>query len=416
MVKSWVFGGNDPEIGRGLNHLPFTAFVDEETGARRIGVGIGACVLDLALAAEALPDRVRAAVRSPRLNELMGLGEEAWAELRTSLQFLLGHENSDRRVLEAALLPVRGLSLELPAEVGDYTDFYASRNHARRVGELFRPEKPLLDNYDWVPIAYHGRASSLVASGAEVRRPWGQRSGEEGPIFAPTAKLDYELELGFYIGRGNQLGVPIPVGGAEARVFGVSLLNDWSARDVQAWEYQPLGPFLGKNFCTSVSPWVTPLAALEGMRSGTVPHDGGTLEYLAEVGGRGFAIDLEVQISTAKSKGEGFVLSEGNADGLYWTLAQMIAHHTVGGCNLRPGDLLGTGTVSGVDRAQAGCLLELTRNGADTITLPNGETRTFLVDGDEIVFSGIARATGQMPVRLGECRGRIEAALILAKR
>ena len=407
MVESWVFGGNDPEIGRGLNHLPFTAFVDEETGGRRLGVGIGACVLDLAAAAEVLPERVRDAVRSPRLNELMGLGAEAWAELRGALQFLLGRENSDRRVVEEALLPVRGLRLELPAEVGDYTDFYASRNHALRVGELFRPEKPLLDNYDWVPIGYHGRASSLVASGDEVRRPWGQRKGEGRPVFAPTAKLDYELELGFYVGRGNELGEPVPVGEAEARVFGVSLLNDWSARDTQAWEYQPLGPFLGKNFCTSVSPWVTPVAALEGVRSNAVPHEGGTLEYLAEGAGRGFAIGLEVRISTAKSRGVEFVLSEGNSDGLYWTVAQMVAHHTTGGCNLRSGDLLGTGTVSGVEREQAGCLLELTRNGAEGVRLPNGEVREFLEDGDEVVFSGVAVAAGEMPVRLGECRGRV---------
>jgi len=252
MVESWVFGGNDPAIGFGLNHLPYTAFVDEGSGQRRLGVGIGACVLDLAVIADLLPESVQNAIREPYLNAPMSLGPERWAELRGALQFLLSRENRDRKVLESALLPVKGLRLETPCAIGNYTDFYASRDHARRVGELFRPDKPLLENYDWVPIAYHGRASSIVASGAEVRRPMGQMRSEGQPRFGPTERLDYELELGYFVGVENKLGEPVPIVSAETQLFGVSLLNDWSARDVQQWESQPLGPFLGKKFCTTV--------------------------------------------------------------------------------------------------------------------------------------------------------------------
>jgi fumarylacetoacetase len=411
MVESWVFGANDAEIGFGLNHLPFTAFVDEATGQRRLGVGIGACVLDLAAAAEALPASVKDAVREPYLNWLMELGAEAWNELRAALQFLLSRSNKDRRVLEPALLPLRGLQLEVPYDIGDYTDFYASRDHARRVGELLRPDKPLLENYDWVPIAYHGRTSSIVASGAAVQRPSGQMRGSGSPRFGPTERLDYELELGYWVGQDNALGEPVPIAAAEEHIFGLSLLNDWSARDVQAWEYQPLGPFLGKNFCTSVSPWVTPLAALGGCRVAAVEHE--VLPYLE--GGDGLRLNVEVYLSTAPSRAAGleeFRLSAGDSAGMWWTPAQMVAHHTSNGCNLRAGDLLGSGTVSGADLSSAGCLLELTRGGAEAIRLPNGETRRFLEDGDEVTLRGWGEIMGEMPVRLGECRGRVTPALV----
>jgi fumarylacetoacetase len=411
MVESWVFGANDAEIGFGLNHLPFTAFVDEATGQRRLGVGIGACVLDLAAAAEALPASVKDAVREPYLNWLMELGAEAWNELRAALQFLLSRSNKDRRVLEPALLPLRGLQLEVPYDIGDYTDFYASRDHARRVGELLRPDKPLLENYDWVPIAYHGRTSSIVASGAAVQRPSGQMRGSGSPRFGPTERLDYELELGYWVGQDNALGEPVPIAAAEEHIFGLSLLNDWSARDVQAWEYQPLGPFLGKNFCTSVSPWVTPLAALGGCRVAAVEHE--VLPYLE--GGDGLRLNVEVYLSTAPSRAAGleaFRLSAGDSAGMWWTPAQMVAHHTSNGCNLRAGDLLGSGTVSGADLSSAGCLLELTRGGAEAIRLPNGETRRFLEDGDEVTLRGWGEIRGEMPVRLGECRGRVTPALV----
>ena len=411
MAESWVFGANDQELGRGLNHLPFTAFVDEASGQRRLGVGIGACVLDLYVAAEVLPQEVRAEVREPYLNELMALGPTAWAELRKALQTLLDRSNRDRRVMEAALLPTRILRLEIPVRVGDYTDFYASRQHAMRVGELFRPDRPLLENYEWLPIGYHGRASSIVTNGSPVRRPAGQIRGAGRPAFGPTERLDYEAELGYWVGVGNPLGEPVPVGEARARLFGVSLLNDWSARDIQAWEYQPLGPFLGKSFCTSVSPWVTPMAALEMARVPAVRHEAGSLEYLTDVDDQargGLGVRLEVLLSTKQSRAanqQPFQLSEVDAAELYWTPAQMVAHHTSGGCNLRPGDLLGTGTISGATREQGGCLLELTRGGAEEIVLPNGERRCFLEDGDEVTLAGQTKAENEMPVRLGECRG-----------
>ena len=408
MAESWVFGGNDPAIGFGLNHLPYTAFLNEAAVGRRLGVGVGACVLDLAAVTDVLPELVRDAVREPYLNGLLALGPEAWAELRAALQFLLSRENKDRRLLESALLPMRGLRLEVPCAIGDYTDFYASRDHARRVGELFRPEKPLLDNYDWVPIAYHGRASSIVASGTPVRRPHGQARGSAGvPAFGPTERLDYELELGYWIGQGNALGEPLPVGEAEERIFGVSLLNDWSARDVQAWEYQPLGPFLGKSFCTTVSPWITPLAAVEGCRVGPVEHE--VLPYL-QGPAKGVGLQVEAYLSTAVSRAAGLEpmrVSAGNAGGMWWTPAQMVAHHTSNGCNLRAGDLLGSGTISGASLESAGCLLELTRNGQEPITLANGETRRWLEDGDEITLRGWCQPADELPIRLGECSGRV---------
>jgi fumarylacetoacetase len=408
-AQSWVFGANDPELGRGLNHLPYTCFLDEK-GKRRIAVGIGACLLDLKAASPLIPQHLREALSETTLNHFMGLGPAAWRELRTVLQFLLSRANRDRKVLEAALVPLHDLPLELPAAVGDYTDFYASRHHALRVGELFRPEKPLLENYDWVPIAYHGRASSLVPSGTVVRRPAGQRLADSSPVFAPTEKLDYELELGFYIGQGNALGEPITIDEAENHLFGVSLLNDWSARDIQAWEYQPLGPFLGKNFCTSVSPWITPMEAVNSLKVRAQPHQNGILHYLQNEHLETVNLNLIVQISTTRSRRAVLApmqVSQSNSRGLFWTPEQMVTHHTSGGCNLRPGDLLATGTISGERREQAGCLLELTRNGHEPITLPNGERRAFLEDGDEIIFTGWSQTEGQMPIRLGECRGTL---------
>jgi fumarylacetoacetase len=408
MVESWVFGANDPELGFGLNHLPFTAFVDETTRQRRLGVGIGACVLDLSIASPALPASVRQVVFDSHLNALMSLGSDRWAELRQALQFLLSRDNRDRRLLESALLPTRRLELQIPCTIGDYTDFYAARDHARRVGELFRPDKPLLENYDWVPIAYHGRASSIVPSGAQVRRPPGQMRGDGRPSFGPTQRLDYELELGYFVGTGNALGESIPIGTAEQHLFGVSLLNDWSARDIQAWESQPLGPFLGKNFCSTLSPWITPMAALEPFRVRAVAHDSGLLDYLD--GGNGVSLRVEARLSTERSRAVGlpeFPISATDSACLYWTPEQMVAHHTSGGCNLRPGDLLGSGTVSGASRDEAGCLLELTA--LEPLMLSNGETRKFLEDGDEVTLVGWGEAAGEMPIRLGECRGRVSA-------
>ena len=411
--ECWVFGANDPALGLGLNHMPYTAFVEEGSGKRHLGIAIGACVLDLHMASELLPKQVEPALREPYLNALMALGPQASNDLRSALQSLLSLENRDRKRLEAALLPTRTLRLELPVSIGNYTDFYASRHHAQRVGELFRPENPLLENYDWLPIGYHGRASSLVASGVPVRRPRGQIRSEAKPTFEPTRKLDYELELALFIGAGNALGEPIAIADARDHLFGVSLLNDWSARDIQAWEYQPLGPFLGKNFATSVSPLLTPIAALEPFRVSATPHVGETLDYLfhrADQETGAFSLQLQVELSTKRSRQEGppaFSLSEVDARTLYWTPAQMIAHHTAGGCNLLPGDLLATGTISGLKRESAGCLLEQTRNGTTPLCLPNGETRCFLEDGDELTLTGVGEAEGELPIRLGACRTRI---------
>ena len=416
MDESWVFGGNDCALGQGLNHLPYTAFVDPETGDQRLAVAIGACLLDLGAISAMLPEAVRAAVQQPLLNDLMGLGPAAWIELRGALQFLLSQGNKDRKRLEEALVPARSLLLTLPVAIGDYTDFYASRDHARRVGELFRPEKPLLENYDFVPIGYHGRASSVVVSGEEVRRPWGQVRHSAGPEFEASGKLDYELELGYFVGAGNRLGEAIPVAQAERHVFGVTLLNDWSARDVQGWEYQPLGPFLGKNFCTSISPLLTPLAALAGVRASAVAHTEGLLSYLNDASDQisgGVDLLLKVALTTKMSRAAGlepFVLSESKSADLYWTPAQMVAHHTSNGCNLRPGDLLGTGTVSGAERSSGGCLLELSRGGAEPFLLSNGERRSFLEDGDEVILTGFAEPPEAMKIWLGECRGRVVAA------
>ncbi len=306
-------------------------------------------------------------------------------------------------------------------EIGDYTDFYASIFHAANVGRLFRPDNPLLPNYKWVPIAYHGRASSIVASGAPVQRPNGQvmPPGESRPVVRPSRSLDYELELGVYIGAASEPGRPIPIDEAPRHIFGACLLNDWSARDIQAWEYQPLGPFLSKNFATTVSPWVVSAEALEPFRRALRPRPEGDpepLPYLASAADRaegGYGIAMEAWISSAKMRGQGLEpvrISSADASDLYWTAGQMIAHHASGGCALRTGDLLGSGTVSGPDRKTAGCLLEITARGAEPISLPSGETRSFLEDGDEVILRGRCEREGFVGIGLGECRGAVISA------
>ena len=315
--------------------------------------------------------------------------------------------------------PSQGPTLVKPVHIPNYTDFYASIDHATRVGQLFRPDQPLLPNYKHIPIGYHGRASSILPSGLPVIRPWGQSrpsSPEQEPQFAPTKSLDYELELALYIGQPNFLGTPIAIGEAERHIFGVGLLNDWSARDIQSWEYQPLGPFLAKNFATTVSPWITPMAALEPFRVPAAQHPEGDprpLPYLHSFSDQqqgSIDIKLQVYLSTETMRANKlapFLLSESNPRDLYWTPAQLIAHHTSNGCNLQTGDLLATGTISGPAEASAGCLLELTRNGAKPILLPTGELRTFLADGDEIILYGFCEASGHPRIGLGECRATI---------
>jgi fumarylacetoacetase len=309
----------------------------------------------------------------------------------------------------------------VPARVGDYTDFYASIHHATNVGSMFRPDNALLPNYKHVPIGYHGRASSIVASGAEVRRPHGQTRDDASapPTFGPTRRLDYELEVGAFIGRGNALGSPIPLADAERHVAGLCLVNDWSARDIQAWEYQPLGPFLAKNFATSVSPWIVSMAALAPFRAPAAARDAGDpapLPYLSDPANEragGIAIVLEVQLSSARMRAEGRApmrVSVGSFTAMYWTMAQLVAHHTSNGCNLQPGDLVASGTVSGASPESRGCLLERTWRGTEPLELPTGEVRRFLEDGDEVILRGWCERDGFRRIGFGECRGTVAPA------
>jgi fumarylacetoacetase len=419
---SWVESANDSDCGFPLQGLPYCIFADEG-GLARPGVGIGAFVLDLRRCSDAgllkeLPEEIQAACAAETLNPLMACGNAANDALRSRLMDLLDsttHE-STRIAIGDALTPIESAALLKPVEPANYTDFYASIHHATRVGKLFRPDNPLLPNYKFVPIGYHGRASSIVASGTPVRRPSGQTKPVDSgiPAFGPTRFLDYEVEVGMYIATGNALGEPIPIDRAGDHIFGVSLLNDWSARDIQSWEYQPLGPFLAKSFATSVSPWVVPMAALAPFRvpvSQRLSDDPEPLKYLwnatdAYTG----AIDLTLEafLLTASMRAAGSAphrLSRANLRDLFWTPAQLVAHHTSNGCNLLPGDLLATGTVSGKEDSAAGCLLELTAGGAKPILLPDGETRSQVEDGDEVIFHGSCRCNGFPTISLGECHG-----------
>ncbi len=420
-LLSWVASANDPETDFPIQNLPLGVFADARED--RIGIAIGDRVLDLTACAEAglLDGPAGAACREPDLNALMALGSPHWRALRHRLSALLRHDAQERVSLTPLLRPLSEVEMRLPARVGDYTDFYASIHHATAVGAQMRPENPLLPNYKWVPIGYHGRASSIVVSGTPVIRPRGQlkRDAEAAPVFAPTRRLDYELELGAWVGPGHSLGAPVPIAAAGPRLFGVSLLNDWSARDIQRWEYQPLGPFLAKNFATSISPWVVTLDALAPFRCPAFPRDSADPQPLphlkdpADQAGGGLDITLEVLLSTTAMRARGDPpqrLSRANSRDLYWTLAQMLAHHTSGGCNLRSGDLLGTGTVSGPAPESRGCLLELTDGGKTPITLPSGETRRFLEDDDEVILRGRCARDGYRSIGLGECRGIVRPA------
>jgi fumarylacetoacetase len=419
--SSWLPEANKPDVDFPLTHLPFGAV--ELEGQQHLCVAIGTHLLDLYACAEAgvLPSSLIDACKAPTLNLLMSQGHRSWTLLRETLMTLLSSEAkaSDRQSAEAALHSIAGATLVKPVHIPNYTDFYASIDHAFRVGQLFRPDQPLLPNYKHLPIGYHGRASSIIPSEMPVIRPTGQSrpapTGTE-PEFGPTKSLDYELELGLYIGQPNFHGTPIPIVDADRPLFGVSLLNDWSARDIQSWEYQPLGPFLSKNFATTISPWVTPMAALEPFRVAASPHphdDPKPLPYLhsaadQERGALDIRLDVYLATETMRAnKLAPFQLSQSNPRDLYWTPAQLIAHHTSNGCNLQTGDLLATGTISSPPESSGGCLLELTRNGAKPIMLPTGELRTFLADGDEIILRGFCEAPGYPRIGLGECRGII---------
>ena len=420
--RSWIESANDPAGDFPLQNLPAGVFRTSGLPRSRVGIAIGDQILDLAAASAAglLPQSVADAGEAPDLNALMALGPVAWSALRARLSELLGADTCSSGNLQSAvascLVPMGAATLLLPAKIGDYTDFYASIFHATNVGRMFRPDQPLLPNYHWVPVGYHGRASSVVVSGTNIRRPNGQTlpTGAQSPRHGPSQQLDYELELAAFVGPGNDLGSPIPVSRAEDHLFGVGLLNDWSARDIQSWEYQPLGPFLAKSFATSVSPWVVSLEALAPFRTPAFARPAGDpapLPYLASdanLAAGGLNLNLEVYLLTPKMRQTGAAahrLSRGNFSSMYWTLAQLLTHHASNGCNLRPGDLLGSGTVSGAEAGSPGCLLELTTRGRDPITLPGGETRTFLEDGDEVILRGFAQKPGFARIGLGECRG-----------
>jgi fumarylacetoacetase len=420
--KSWVESANDPAVGFPLQSLPYCSFISSQNAEEspHLGVGIGSFVLDLHALGQSglLPLGVATheACAASQLNPLLHCGPRVWSALRRALIHVLKEDASAdvRATIEPFLTAQDRVGYRKPIAVGNYTDFYASIHHATNVGRLFRPDQPLLPNYKWLPIGYHGRASSLVIGGSGIRRPQGQikPSGGDVPAFGPTRQLDYELEVAAYIGRENQLGESVSMARAEGHIFGLSLLNDWSARDIQAWEYQPLGPFLGKSFATSIAPWVIPMEALLPFRlpsQARPSSDPQPLPYLnTEFGG--IDLTLEVFLSTARMRETlqaPVRTSVGNLRDLYWNFPQMIAHHTSNGCNLMEGDLVASGTVSGPNSGSEGCLLEITRRGASPIRLPNGEVRSFLEDGDEIILNGFCEKEGFPRIGFGECRGTI---------
>ncbi len=389
-LKSWVESANRRDCDFPIQNLPLGVFRTRSDTRPRVGVAIGDFILD-----------IHAWLPGETLNFYMSLPQEQRRDLRRELSNTLREGASKRD-----LVPQADCEMLLPAQIGDYTDFYASIDHATNVGKMFRPDNPLLPNYKHVPIAYHGRASSVVVSGTAVRRPVGQLG--EGR-FGPAHELDYELEVGAFLGPGNAMGEPIPISEAEQHIIGVCLLNDWSARDIQRWEYQPLGPFLAKNFATSISPWIVTLEALEPFRIAAREHDVATLAYLSAPEPGGFDITLEVWLRPAGA--QPVQISRGSFKHMYWTLAQMVAHHTCNGCPLRPGDLIASGTVSGPEKSNRGCLLELTWKGSDPLTLPGDVRRLFLEDGDEVILKGYCTTEGFARIGLGTCRGVISPAI-----
>ncbi|MEP7275762.1 MAG: fumarylacetoacetase [Betaproteobacteria bacterium] len=410
-LESFVASANDPATDFPLQNLPFGRFRRGAGEDWRIGVAIGDQVVAL---------RDAGFVDSDDMNRLMAAGAATHGALRRALSNALQAGSETGQAIQRHLVAQSDVELGVPCRIGDYTDFYTGIHHATNVGRLFRPDNPLLPNYKWMPIGYHGRASSIVASGHPIRRPRGQSKEADAaaPAFGPTRRLDYELELGAFIGEGNALGESVPIAAAASHLFGLALFNDWTARDVQAWEYQPLGPFLSKNFASTVSPWIVTLEALAPFRVPFARPDGdpAPLPYLDHAGDRAagaFDIALEVWLQTATMREAGQPatrLMHSNFRDSYWTLAQLVAHHTATGCNLQPGDLLGTGTQSGPGAGDGGSLLELSSGGRAPLRLQNGETRTFLQDGDTVILRGHAQAPGRRRIGFGECAGTIVAA------
>ena len=407
-LQSWLASANDPASEFPIQNLPFGRFRREEDEEWCIGVAIGNEVLDL---------RRAGVVQSTHLNQLMGLPPEARQAIRQALSEGLRSGSAQQSAFKAALVPQADVQMGLPCEIGDYTDFYTSIHHATTVGKQFRPDAPLLLNYKWVPIGYHGRASSICVSGHKFPRPMGQTKSPNAdvPTVGPCKCLDYELEVGIVISRPNVAGDRIPMSEAEDHVFGIALFNDWSARDIQGWEYQPLGPFLSKNFASTLSPWIVTMEALAPFRKAFAhpPGDPEPLPYLDSPANRSSgAIDIQLEVwlltpAMQKAGSPGVRLMQSNYADSYWTVAQLVAHHTVNGCNLRAGDLFGSGTLSGPAPEQGGSLLELSNGGKHPVVLPNGESRMFLQDGDTVILRGYCQHEGFRRIGFGECRGTV---------
>src|SRR5438105_15205224 len=399
-----------------VQNLPFGIFKPKQ-GTPRVGVAIGEYVLDLSILEELGHFRSpefqdRHVFSQDCLNAFLALGRPGWRKARVVIQHLLSSETAtlrdDAKLRAQVFHAQKDLVMQLPVRIGNYTDFYSSYHHAHNVGTMLRgPENALMPNWKWLPVAYHGRASSVVVSGTDVHRPQGQIKPPDAaaPIFGPTKSLDYELEMAFLIGPGNSLGQAVPIDHALDHIFGFVLMNDWSARDIQAWEYQPLGPFLAKNFCTSISPWVVTLEALEAFRKPLPRQDPEPLPYLRAKTDFTFDIQLEAKLQTAKMKTP-HTITRTNFQNLYWSVSQQLAHHTVGGCNLQPCDLLASGTISGETEESRGCMLELTWRGANPLKLPNGETRKWLEDGDTLKITGWCNGDGYR-IGFGEVNGEI---------
>ena len=406
-----------------IHNLPFGVFRPSAGLKPRIGVAIGDAVLDLSVLVDRGLFNGRTvgngdALREPNLNPLMGLGRKAWREARNRLTHLLSADEpalrDDAGARQAAFHPMSRVEMLLPAVIGDYTDFYSSREHATNVGVMFRgPDNALQPNWLHLPVGYHGRSSSVVVSGTNFRRPIGQTKADDAdsPSYGPSRLMDFELEMGFFVGPGNELGRPIPIDSARDHIFGMVLVNDWSARDIQKWEYVPLGPFLGKNFATSISPWVVTLDALEPFRcAGPDQDDPEPLDYLKNPGDCAYDIHLEVQLQS-EMMADPATIATSNFKYLYWSICQQLAHHTVNGCNAQPGDLYGSGTISGPEKHERGSMLELSWKGTEVIELPSGEERKFLADGDTVTMTGWCERDG-IRVGFGEVTGTLLPAAV----
>lgn len=415
---SWVESANLATCDFPIQNLPFAIFKQKGTDqVFRGGVAIGDQIIDLSELLEknvltGLAHEALLACTKDQLNDFMAMGKAAWSALRLALSKVLREGAAEQTIISECLVAQSDAEYALPCRIGDYTDFYTSIHHATSVGKKFRPDNPLLPNYKWVPIGYHGRSSSIEISGNSFKRPKGQTKAPTAtePSFGPCKRLDYELEVGIFIGSGNALGDPISIDNAEDHVFGLCIFNDWSARDIQGWEYQPLGPFLSKSFASTISPWIVTTEALAPYRQPWTrdEQDPQPMPYLEspqnrEIGAFNIQLQALLETATMRSQSQPAVqLSQSNFNDSYWTVAQMVAHHTVNGCNLQSGDMFGSGTQSGPNPEEAGSMLELSNAGSEPIALPNGETRTFLEDGDNVIMKGWCQKEGAARIGFGE--------------